>query len=189
MGRFSDDYDEEPFPNASELWYANTKRALSGKRGKKVLAELREALLALPEKRLIEGALCTVGVKGKAEYQSPGKMLLTGEARNWREDVNHNLERNAGEGVCAIGAYLWHKKVQAGMDPDEAFAALPTLLDAEGASDWETAEEAKRVGVTFTLAYHLAYKNDSAFESMTPEERYAAFLAYIDEQLAESVAA
>ena len=102
MSRFYDDY-EEYFPNQGELWHANVQRALKGKRGRKALAELREALLALPDKRLIAGALCTVGgVEKRVEPRS--------DPRGWyRQDFEAKLDRE-GEGVCAIGAYLWLKK-------------------------------------------------------------------------------
>lgn len=68
MSRFSgDDYDPQ-FQNANELWWANVERHLNGAKGQAVLRELREALLSLPEKRLIHGRLadeqgcvCTVG--------------------------------------------------------------------------------------------------------------------------------
>src|ERR1700757_3269836 len=115
MSRFGDyDYDEE-YANAAALWQANAKRALAGRRGRKALAELREALLALPEKRLIEGALCTVG----EARRDPSKAGYS------RGDLMEKIERQ-GEGVCAIGAFVWFKKVKAGMDPQEAFESLPT---------------------------------------------------------------
>lgn len=39
-------------------------------------------------------------------------------------------------------------------------------------------------GLTFTLAWSLAYKNDAEMEGMTPEERYEAFMRWLDGQLA-----
>jgi hypothetical protein len=48
MSRFYDDGYDEDFPNQAALWQANAQRALTGKRGRKALAELRDALLALP---------------------------------------------------------------------------------------------------------------------------------------------
>lgn len=57
MSRF-DDGDEENFPNQQALYAQATKNALKGKRGQAALKELEEALLAMPEKRLIEGGLC-----------------------------------------------------------------------------------------------------------------------------------
>lgn len=62
MSRFSeyDDY-EESFNNEAALYAANTRRALKGKRGQAFLKEMEAALVALPEKRLIEGAVCVEG--------------------------------------------------------------------------------------------------------------------------------
>lgn len=180
MSRFDDfDYDEW-FPNQGELWHANVLRALAGRRGQKALAELREALLALPEKRLIMGALCTVGgVEQRAE----------GRNEWYRQDFEDKI-KSEGEGVCAIGAFLWFKKVKAGADPQTAFAELPTLLDNDGDGGIETAEAGRAAGLTFTLAWTLASRNDSTFWDMTPEQRYEAFVKWLDEQLEpEAVAA
>lgn len=175
MSRFDDYDDGEYFPNQGELWRANVERALAGRRGKKALAELREALLALPEKRLIAGALCTVGgVKQRAVDHGVW----------YRQDLEDKV-KSEGEGVCAIGAYLWFKKVKAGADPQAAFDELPTLLDADGDSDYLTAQAGRYAGLTFTLASTLAYRNDSVFDSMTPEGRYDAFLKWLNEHLAE----
>lgn len=174
MSRFADYDDDEWYPNQAALWQANAERALSGKRGRKALAELREALRALPERRLIEGALCTVN----SETRAP---MLNYSAPDLRDKVARD-----GEGVCAVGAYVWFKKVKAGMDPQAAFDSLPTLLDADG-GDWETAEAGRDAGMTLTLASMLGYRNDGSYEGMTPEERYEAFMAWLDEQLGESV--
>lgn len=181
MSRFGDDYEYE-YPNQDALWAANACRALTGKRGRKALAELREALLALPEKRLIEGALCTVGGLDRADAPSPPDP--NSQWGSWaRAELEQKLA-DEGEGVCAIGAFLWHKKVKAGADPRAAFEELPMLLEAEHDS-WETAEAGKRAGLTYTLASTLAYQNDEQYGGMTPEERYAAFMAWLDEQLGE----
>lgn len=171
MSRFGEyDYDED-FANQAALWDANAKRALAGKKGKKALSELREALLALPEKRLISGALCTVGSKRVEERTS------------WaREDIEEKV-KSEGEGVCAIGAFLWFKQVKAGADPEEAFSKLPTLLASDG-GDIETAEAGRDAGLTFTLAWILAYRNDEWYRDLTPEHRYIEFMRWLDERLA-----
>ena len=176
MSRFDcDDYEME-YPNAHELWAANVDRALKGKRGRRALAELREALLALPEKRLIEGALCTVGHRREP----------TGDRDWYQQDLNFKIDEQGGEGVCAIGAFIWHKKVKAGTDPEAAFAELPVLLDSDGGG-YETASAGKRAGLTYTLAQSLAYRNDESYAAMTPEERYTAFMAWIDAELGTEV--
>lgn len=49
--------EEEDYPGQFELWQANCVRSLKGKDGQAELRVLRDALLALPEKRLIHGSL------------------------------------------------------------------------------------------------------------------------------------
>jgi len=177
MSRFGGDWDyDEAFPNQAELWHANAQRALTGKRGRKALAELREALRALPEKRLISGALCTVGGLDRAELRN---------AHRWTRENMEDKLRNEGEGVCAIGAYLWFKKVKAGADPRAAFEGLPILLDVDGDGGTATADAGRQGGLTYTLAWSLACRNDENYEAMTPEGRYDAFMAWLNETLGE----
>lgn len=176
MSRGGYDGDED-FPGQGELWWANYARALKGKRGRKALAELREALLALPEKRLISGALSTVHL--------PQRLAAEGkDCTPWFLDEMTERVAREGEGVCAIGAYVWHQKVKAGMDPDEAFRSLPIVVDSEGGDLSMTAGVAKDAGMAFTLAYGLADRNDETYYSMTPETRYEAFMEWLDKELA-----
>lgn len=59
--------DEEDFSGQFALWQANCQRSMKGKVGQRELRVLRDALLALPDKRLIHGSLyegsevCAVG--------------------------------------------------------------------------------------------------------------------------------
>lgn len=190
MSRYYDgDYDEfaEDFPNQDAFWRANAERALKGKRGRRVLAELREALANLPEQRLISRALCTVNPDGRAPAPHPDA-----ERHGWRnwaaEDFAEMVEEQGGGGVCAVGALLWWRKVKAGADPVEAFDQLPTLADFDGGDLSTTAAlAASEANVVYSLAWQLAYRNDETFESCTPEERHRLFLAWLDEQLAVAV--
>lgn len=86
---------------------------------------------------------------------------------------------------------MWEGRV----DPVEAFAALPTI-DARneneddeyydgGEAGIETAKAGRDAGLTYTLAWELAQTNDDAWEDATPEERWAKFIAWIDETLAK----
>ena len=49
--------DDEEFTGQFALWQANTDRSIAGKRGQSALRELEAALVALPRKRLIRGAV------------------------------------------------------------------------------------------------------------------------------------
>ncbi len=207
MSRYSNYDDDSPEAVlAYGRWKVNARRALKGKRGRQALRDLREALLALPEPKLISSALCTVGGSSRvpdvteAEIAAVAAMYEAGGIVPDRERITHyqqedrqeqrdrlaSVVQSAGEGVCAIGAYAWHQKVKAGMDPAEAFAALPTIVDGQDDGDplQRTAEAGEDAGMTFTLAWELAYRNDETYEAMTPEERWTAFLAWIDQELA-----
>lgn len=223
MSRFREyDCDDDLAVLAMGRWQHNARVALKGKRGRKALAELREALMALPEKRLIANAFCTLGgpsarmpdltdAEVAAHRQSMYDAICqhnppeeaakrAGEYAAWMRR-SRELERAdlaaviqpQGEGVCVNAAYAWYRKVKDGADPAEAFASLPTIYDGDpdysGDEIDETARQGEAAGLTFTLAWELAYRNDETFRAMTPEERHAAFVAWIDRELAETAAA
>lgn len=212
MSRYSDYDDYEGDPEqilAQGRWERNARAVLKSGRGRKALAELREALLALPEPRLIDGALCTVGGAGRIPDVTAGQIasreaslrergVADADIRQiteWdREDCEEKRERLAGiagregQGVCAVGAFAWYRKVQNGTDPEAAFADLPTIFDGDGEGDalTATAEVGQAAGMAYTLAWELAYRNDETYSRMTPEERWTAFLEWIGQQLASA---
>lgn len=59
MSRFHCEWDGEGPP--PEFWQQAVKNAIRGKRGQAILRELRNALLALPNSRLIEGSVVKDG--------------------------------------------------------------------------------------------------------------------------------
>jgi hypothetical protein len=214
MSRYSDHSDDDS-PEAVlsfGRWQNNARRTLKSARGRKALAEIREALLALPEKRLIEGALCTVGgterlpevteaeidehvAKAKAGgFWRDGRTRdevaswLRAERQDERDAIAKNTEAQ-GCGVCVNGALLWHRLVkQQGMTPDEAFAALPAVATWDDGDPLEqTARIAEKdAGIAYTLAWELAYRNDEIYASKSPEDRYTAFLAWINTELGDT---
>lgn len=181
--------DEEDWPNQGAFWWANAQRALHGKRGRKALAELREALLMLPEKRLVSGAVSTVSLREWAESMPDTTPSMTwgGEMYDRPNHVKAEaLEKceAEGPGVCAVGAYLLRKRVlQTGETPGEAMRALPSASDVECYGIDETASLGEAAGLARTLAWLLADQNDETYGTCTPEERYERFLAWLDEQL------
>lgn len=183
MSRYYDcDYEDEDFPNQWAFYQKNAQAALKGKRGRKVLAELREALQALPEQRLISSALCTV------DHERRGRAYVhrldNGAVVDWGRRELDELVTEEGEGVCAVGALLWWRKVKAGVESVAAFEQLPTLMADDGGIEATAQRAADEAHVVYSLAWQLAYKNDETFEDMTPEQRHAAFIAWIDGELA-----
>lgn len=198
MSRFEEYEGDEDFNNQGEFWLKRAQLALEGRRGKAALRELREALEALPEKRLISGAVCSVGVRSKLEampvqLESP-RRTQAGEPVLYRNpdrrELEEFVEKHEGEpeGVCAMGAFVWYRKVKGGMDPAEAFASVPVIPDTDYSSASETARLGRdELGLAYVLAWTIAEQNDGeyGFGNLTPEERYGAFIAWIDEELAK----
>lgn len=143
MSRFDfDDYD----PAACALWWANIDRASNGKKGQKILREMREALLSMPNKRLIEGAVydegevCAVGALALYRLRRDGVLKL-------RDSCKTILHR-ADELEDYIG---WAETSE------------------------ETQEFGQGLGITGVLAWRLAYINDEEIPGgsrATPEERW-----------------
>ncbi len=181
MSRFSDD-DGPEYNNAYELWQWNLIRALGSRRGQQALRDMREALLALPEKRLIARALCTVGDGRRPEPRT----LTDGRILDYAGRDFDEIIEEQGRGVCAVGAFAWYAKVKSGVDPAQAFAELPTLEDTNYGA-WETAAVGAKAGLARTLAAHLAYKNDETWRDLDPEERWQKCMDWVDAQLATSV--
>lgn len=177
MSRVYEDDSDESFPNQWHLQQHNMKQVLVSQRGRNALADLRTALQALPEPRLIGRALSTAG---KAV---PGDALKTATDHDRQE-----LLGTEGEGVCAVGAYVWWQHVLAGADPVQAMRDLPLNPDYDGGS-WETVNLGKEAGLAATLAWVLLCKNDDTFKELTPEVRFTSFMAWIEQTLAASVTA
>lgn len=223
MSRFGDGDDYEPIvgrdgkvKSVDGLWRANLERHLRSPRGQALLRDVREALLALPEHRLIEGALCTVGLEQRIEAMpatvirriepvardADGRPLRDVEGRIVREPerdaevpnylrttlIEYRDEHEGDpEGVCFVGAYIWHRKVRGGLDPDQAFAELPVLPDTDGGA-WGTAEAGREAGLTDMLATQLAWLNDNRWEGIEPEQRWQRAVGWIDERLVAQAA-
>ena len=168
-------------------WDRNMRVAVTSKRGQQALRDLRAALLALPEKRLISGALCTVGMSKDIE-QDKAEVAAGQRSWRWTCDLEADIARDGGEGVCAIGALLWHANVKKGMDPTAAFEELPLIYSGDGNGlDGTAREAAARTSMTMTLAWMCAYENDETFRECTPEERYEKYLAWLDTKIVDPV--
>lgn len=153
MSRFDDvDYD---YVVPESFWEHNLKRALASKRGQKALREMREALLALPEKRLIAGALCEATLEDDDTLTHPQ--------------------------FCAVGAFAFYKRTRAGENPQEVLEHLSRYEDM--GEPYDTATEGQRQGLAWTLAWHLAQLNDDLLKYATPEQRYEQYLAWVDSQI------
>lgn len=206
MSRY--DNEDEDDPSAAALWEANYRRALLSPRGQQVLRTMRDALYALPERRLIISAVCTVGgadirtplmtdaeAVEAAESAAPEAFnaawwaTLSPLQRATEHAYIEALVEDCGEGVCAVGAYAWHQLVLDGNDPDIAFLMLPTFgVDCATGKAWNadteglfrTAALGKQHGIVATLGWELAYRNDMTYQHLNSRERWVAFVEWIN---------
>lgn len=157
-GRFEDydGYDEDPW--RSRLWAIDRDRALATRPGLAALIALRDALLGLPEKRLLLGQACVVPYDDNDEPDTTKPTF------------------------CAMGALLYYKRITHGEDPTKV---VEELTEARfSAEDWggevvlNIAEEAKRLGVSKTLATEIQWVNDLTVGGETEEQRYERVLAW-----------
>lgn len=94
MGRFTEGDGENPI---CYTWEGNIRRICRGKRGQRILRELCEALLALPERRLIAnklenkrtGEVCAIGALARYKGALP----------DFEDDGDSELTREVGENL------------------------------------------------------------------------------------------
>lgn len=147
MSRFGE--GEEWFPGQFWLWQANLERALGGARGQAALAELEEALLALPEPKLISGHLALKGQVCTVGALALHKRTQVGEDR---EAVLADLEKRIPEDNQYYGEAVDLITMECGIE-----AGL-------------TGAVAYHLGTLNDDYYY--------FGSLTPEERYEAVLSW-----------
>jgi len=100
---YRDDYDGEGPP--PEFWYRAIENAIHGKRGQQFMRDLRDALDAIPTKRLIaselrdsDGEVCALGSVGVRRGVDMSKLLRPPECDeegweiDWECDVHENSE-------------------------------------------------------------------------------------------------
>lgn len=151
--------DEEERPGQFALWQANCQRSMRGKIGQQELRELEAALLALPVKRLIHGAL---------EDDEGGVCAIACYAKHKGVDLSrHDPEYESDE----VG-------VQAGMPRLVAWKVV-ALNDVELEDRWVRHEGP-------TLPEYGGYYRGGGYMvcvPYTPEERYEKVLAWVRQQL------
>lgn len=202
MTRFSGDYDEQ-FPGQGELWEANLRRALSGKRGQAALRDLETALLEMQEKKIIRGKLanrqgqvCTVGLLALHRRVKAGEsreaVLVEMAEPDYCEcthDHHDHLDETGYCLRCESQAEEWRlRKATGTLERWQTTEPRPcqrfVLQDwGDGGGDLETAEVGKNVGIAFCLAWHLGYLNDETWYSDTDEERYKHLLEWVRKRI------
>lgn len=85
--------EDEDYPGQFALWRGNVNRSLQGKRGQIALKRLHEALLAMPDKRLIARALATP----EGDVCAIGAALVHDRPTQSREEIIRELVECDGD--------------------------------------------------------------------------------------------
>lgn len=176
MSRFGDS-DGEGVP--WEMWNTIVSRALGGRRGQEALAELEAALLELPAPRLVEGHLAADGA-----VCAVGAFVAHRRAQKEGVDIATVIDAMAaglscwcghGRGAHEGGRCSGTRRVWRGEDrPCSCDCYEPETEDA-----FETANAGRAAGMTYSVAWHLAWLNDEEWADASPEERYERMLAWV----------
>lgn len=152
--------DNESFLRAC-AFSANTERHLKGEKGQKALKELEEALLALPEKKLIYFNFVT------------RKSILD----------------EVGE-VCALGAVALKRRMDKGMTRAQAIRDMeekaPEGPDYIKVSAWESIEETSEfLKLKPNFVWSVVEQNDEQCgNKVSPEDRYRHVLEWVQKRIA-----
>lgn len=159
--------DEEDFPGQFNIWQANCRRSLRGRRGQAALRRLEAALVAMPEKALMrgklvahDGSVCAIGALARAEGKLPAPEPITGD---WEDDDVDDTADWATDNLDIPKLVAW--KVVAHND---------IQLDTE----YRTVEGPERA--PYGYAPNRGVRYDFA---LTDEERYERMLAWVRENL------
>lgn len=107
MSRFDcGDYDGEGPP--PEFWWQTIRNALKGRRGQAVLRELKAALLALPEGRLIgsavvrEGEVCALGALARERLAAGSPLTCYGHRGTSLAELEEKLGEDLEDEVGSV---------------------------------------------------------------------------------------
>lgn len=191
MSRFpeGDEYD----PLAQGRWEANVERSIKGRKGQKALRDLRDALLAMPEKRLIadefatpDGEVCAVGAAVAYKRALTKGVTITEAAKEL-----------AGEDPDSWDGYTknpetgrYEKQVEAVRYDRETRSMVPTgewfteyRYHDDDPADYTAGRGHAEAGFSYTLAWHIGWQNDDGWGHLTPEQRWEKCLAWVERRL------
>lgn len=206
MSRFAFDNDEYD-PLAAGRWEWNLEQAIKGKRGQKALRELEEALLSMPQRRLIaselatpSGEVCTLGcavaarrVRSRGLTWDSAVRSLVAEDKSW--DGFEQATEDDPLGDYFAGEWFkveypdWHLW---SFEAQQAPSRLPNRVSIGRVTVREPADDdvedstiavGWEAGFVGTLAAQIGYVNDQEYKSQTPEERWKLMLKWVRSRL------
>jgi hypothetical protein len=158
MSRFGWDDGDGDLP--AVFLKVDLHRRLTSGRGQRILRDVLDGLVMMPQWRLVDGWIAR-----------PAE------------------EEDALGDVCAVGAYAAWQRVKAGESWAEAIDVLAERWGGEQDDAWATELLGRKAGLAKAVAIELSWLNDEQFSDMTPEDRWHAMVGWVWQQiiLAEAV--
>lgn len=151
MSRFWGD-DDGDLP--AVFFEVDLHRRLTSGRGQRILRDVLDGLIAMPQWRLIEGWIA----------RSPAEDGAVGE-------------------VCAVGAYAAWQRVKTGESWAGAIDVLAGRWRGEQDDAGRTVALGRQSGLAKAVAIELAWLNDEQFSDMSPEDRWHAMFGWVWRQI------
>lgn len=164
--------EDETYPGQFNIWQANCRRSLQGRKGQKALLELEAALVAMPDKRLYAEVL----VEPTGELCAIGALMV-------ERKVADGLSRDEAVAVCAD------------VDPDDTEGAairagFPHLVAWKVFEMNDITLDTRRLtleGPTTQFGYMgIGGGCGSIRVPYTPEERYELMLSWVRSELGKA---
>lgn len=168
-------HDDMKDPLAYGRWRAQVKSATRGKRGQKLLKDMLSALDAMPEKRLVSGALEISSEADERNAKKWADLFKDPDAANrYREHYVATRPPSYKEGdVCALGALGRARDLDmSNLDPE----------NSEGV--------AVAFDVSRPLAREIVFMNDEGtYRAETPEGRWRRMREWVASQIIDDKSA
>lgn len=191
MSRFpeGDEYD----PLAQGRWEANVVRSIKGRKGQKALRDLRDALLAMPEKRLIrddfatpDGEVCAVGAAVAYQRAQAKGVTITEAARELAaEDPDpwdgYTKNPETGRYEKQVERVRYDAATRS-MVPTGKFFTETRYHDDDPA-DYTASRGKVEAGFSWTLAWQIGWQNDEGWGHLSPEQRWQKCLKWVESKL------
>lgn len=175
MSRFQYDEGESDYPELHQgRWETNVRRTLLGKRGQAFLRDLEQALLVLPEPRLISGWLAT----------PQGDCCALGALAAYHAQKQHPL-------LQCLGMRAAVQSVAVGLGPASWSAYSQQALEAGHDDDdpGYSIDAGEALGLSRTMAERIGLLNDDDLAHLDPEGRWKQVLAWVRRWIAKGEAA
>jgi len=178
MSRFNEGDSESHY---GFLWPARVRQVIEGKRGQRVMRELAEALLALPERRLIagniataQGEVCAIGAYAKAKGVDLNRDLASVDGKDlagWEGSDSDTAE--LGELLGMTHTLAW----EIGFKNDVEFDDRRVIIDSDLVPMTLWTEYSDFTGKP-EVVYARTLGTIRCQRGYTPEQRWEAMYAW-----------